>query len=64
MTPHYLSIAKAISWRFVGTADTFILSWLISGSTKLAAAISVTEFFTKITLYWMHERAWLKFGVK
>ena len=52
------SIAKAISWRALGTLDTFVLSWLITGEVKLAMAIGGTEVFTKMVLYWFHERAW------
>jgi adenylylsulfate kinase len=52
------SIVKAISWRALGTFDTFILSWLITGEVKLALAIGGTEVFTKMFLYWAHERLW------
>jgi len=52
------SIVKAVSWRALGTIDTFILSWLITGEIKLAAAIGGTEVVTKMVLYWLHERAW------
>ena len=54
------SIAKAVSWRTLGTLDTFILSWLITGEVKLAATIGGTEVLTKMVLYWFHERAWNK----
>jgi len=33
---------------------------VVTGSIKLAAAIGVTEVFTKSLLYYFHERAWLK----
>lgn len=58
------SIVKAISWRALGTFDTFVLSWLITGEVKLAVAIGGTEVFTKMFLYWAHERVWnkIKFG--
>ena len=57
---HLRSVVKAISWRALGTIDTFILSWLITGEVKLAAAIGGAEVFTKMFLYWLHERAWNK----
>lgn len=57
---HLRSIAKAVSWRTVGTIDTFILSWIITGEMLFAFAISGSEVITKITLYWLHERAWNK----
>lgn len=55
---HLRSIIKAISWRTLGTLDTFLLSWLITGEVKLAMAIGGTEVLTKMALYWFHERAW------
>ena len=54
------SLVKAITWRFVGSLDTFLLSWLITGHPAIAATITAVEFCTKVVLYWLHERAWLK----
>jgi len=55
---HYRSIAKAISWRVTGTLDTVIISFLITGHLKMAISIGFIELFTKICLYYMHERIW------
>lgn len=52
------SIVKALSWRFLGTLDTFLLGYLITGRVGLAGAIASTEVFTKTTLYYLHERGW------
>jgi len=52
------SLVKAVSWRALGTLDTFLLSWLITGEVRLAAAIGGAEVFTKMFLYWLHERFW------
>lgn len=52
------SLVKGISWRLVGTADTFFISWLILGDVKTAAPIALTEVATKIILYFIHERIW------
>ena len=60
-------ILKTITWRIVGTLDTFLLSWLITGSIKLGAAIGAVEVITKMVLYYLHERAWYKlskFGIE
>ncbi len=54
----YRSILKAISWRLTGTIDTFVISFLVTGKLKFALSISVIEVFTKITLYYLHERLW------
>jgi len=55
---HYRSIAKAISWRVTGTLDTVIISFLITGHLKMAISIGFIELFTKICLYYAHERIW------
>jgi uncharacterized membrane protein len=55
---HWRSLAKAVSWRFVGSADTFILSMLVTGELRYAASIATAEAFTKIILYYVHERIW------
>jgi uncharacterized membrane protein len=62
----YRSLTKAISWRITGTLDTFIISYLVTGKPKIAIAISGIEVFTKIILYYFHERFWnrLNFGRK
>ena len=55
---HTRSLAKAISWRILGSLDTFLLSWLFTSSLKAAGAIATTEVLTKMVLYYFHERAW------
>lgn len=55
---HTRSFVKAISWRATGSIDTFVLSWLITGNLGFAGSIASIEVFTKITLYYLHERAW------
>lgn len=60
----YRSIVKTISWRATGTVDTFVISYLLTGSFGIAASIGGTELLTKMVLYYFHERIWdrLKFG--
>ncbi|AZO28915.1 MULTISPECIES: DUF2061 domain-containing protein [Mesorhizobium] len=60
MDTHSRSFIKALSWRATGTVDTMIISLVITGSVKLAAAIGGTEVVTKSLLFYLHERAWLK----
>jgi uncharacterized membrane protein len=54
------SAAKAVSWRLLGTCDTIVIAWLLSGKLKIAFSIGVVELFTKMFLYYSHERAWNK----
>ena len=60
----YRSLVKAISWRVTGTCDTILISFLITGHAKMAISIGFVELFTKIALYYIHERIWnrLDFG--
>lgn len=67
------SLAKAVSWRVVGTLDTLFLSFLIltflaplfgmeaashADNAKTATYIAVTEVVTKMILYFVHDRIW------
>ncbi len=69
------SVAKALSWRVVGTIDTLLLSWAVitylgpilgraaksgNDSLKIAGYIALTEVGTKLMLYFLHERAWAR----
>lgn len=54
------SVWKTISWRIIATLDTVIISYLITGSLKMAASIGSIEVVTKVFLYYYHERAWNK----
>ncbi len=60
----YRSVVKTISWRTVGTLDTMIVSYFVTGSLVMAASIGSIEVVTKMILYYFHERAWnkLSFG--
>lgn len=54
------SLAKTVSWRVIGTLDTVLISWLITGAFTLAISIGIVELITKMILYFFHERAWNK----
>ncbi|MHB8336576.1 MAG: DUF2061 domain-containing protein [Ignavibacteriaceae bacterium] len=57
---HNRSIIKAISWRVFGSMDTILVSLFITRSYKLALSIGFIEVFTKMLLYYFHERLWNK----
>ncbi|MEO8146205.1 MAG: DUF2061 domain-containing protein [Bacteroidia bacterium] len=57
---HLRSVIKGVTWRVIGTADTLMLSYLLTGSIGDASKIAGTEMFTKIALYYLHERVWMK----
>ena len=60
---HYRSLLKAISWRATGTLDTILISFLVTGQIKLAVSIGFVELFTKIGLFYVHERLWNKISL-
>ena len=60
---HWRSGTKALSWRLVGTVDTIILSWIVTGKVGIAFSIGGLELFTKMSLYYMHERIWNKITI-
>ncbi len=55
---HGRSILKAVSWRMVGSVDTFVISFFVTGKVNLAGSIAAVEVVTKIMIYYLHERAW------
>ncbi len=57
---HSRSLIKAISWRFFGTLDTFLLALLVTGELAVSASIGIAELVTKIALYYAHERVWFR----
>jgi len=59
-------IAKTLTWRVIGTIDTMLLGWLVSGDPMIGIQVGALELFTKMILYYFHERAWYrsKFGIK
>jgi uncharacterized membrane protein len=52
------SLMKSVSWRIVGTIDTMIISYFITGKVTIALSIGSVEVFTKTLLYYFHERLW------
>ena len=57
---HIISFCKTCTWRIVASADTFLLSWLITGNITMGASIASLEVLTKMFLYYFHERQWEK----
>lgn len=60
---HKRHIAKTITWRMVGTLDTIVLSWIITGNPTTGLKIGFSEVVTKMILYYLHERAWVRINI-
>ena len=52
------SAVKALTWRIVGTIDTFLISLIITKEPVVAGGIATFEVITKTLLYYLHERGW------
>ncbi|MBF8148517.1 DUF2061 domain-containing protein [Winogradskyella sp. F6397] len=57
-------VAKTITWRILGTLDTFLLSWLISSDMSVGLKMGAFELVTKMVLYYVHERVWFRSTIK
>ncbi len=60
-------IAKSISYRFVGTITTIILTVSAGLPLKWAGMVGLGELVLKPIIYFFHERVWykwIKFGLK
>jgi len=61
MVSYKRHLLKTITWRVVGTIDTMLLGWFVTGDIKLGLAIGGFEVMTKMFLYFLHERVWYKY---
>jgi uncharacterized membrane protein len=60
-------IFKSISYRFVGTLTTIILTMSAGLPLKWAGMVGLGELALKPIIYFLHERVWykwIKFGLK
>ena len=54
----YRHLLKSFSWRIIGSIDTLIISFLISGNFSIGLGISGIDFILKFIVYYFHERIW------
>lgn len=52
------SIAKALSYRLLGTVGTIAVAWAASRELTLAMQIGGIDVIVKVVLYYVHERMW------
>ena len=55
-------LLKTISWRGIGTLDTILLGWIITGNPLTGMKIGSAEIITKMLLYFGHEKLWYRIG--
>ena len=61
---HARSIAKAISYRIVGSATTGLIFYVLTGKGSLSIGAGLLDGVVKIGAYFIHERVWnhIEFG--
>lgn len=61
------SILKAVSWRFIASGATFIISFVVFKTAtdktntevlRIASTIATVDVIAKLILYYLHERLW------
>ena len=60
-------IAKALSYRIVGTLQTTIIGYIFTGNFVIASSMGMVELCIKPLIYFLNERVWnkwIKFGLK
>jgi adenylylsulfate kinase len=58
METHIRSLAKAISYRILGSACTALIFFLLTGQPALSLGAGALDMVAKIGLYFLHERLW------
>ena len=64
MESHTRSLAKALSYRLLGSLTTAAIFFVLSGDVKLSAGAGALDMVAKLALYFLHERLWnhISFG--
>lgn len=61
---HLRSLLKGLTWRILATLTTVCVAYFIlkgrENAVKEALSIGAVEFFAKLGIYYLHERAWQK----
>ncbi len=63
METHARSIAKAISYRILGSLTTALIFYLYTGNWKNSAGAGLLDMVSKLGLYFLHERIWNKITI-
>ena len=52
------SIAKAVSYRLLGSLSTALIVFIFSGDAKVSIGVGALDIVLKMGLYYAHERLW------
>jgi adenylylsulfate kinase len=62
MDSHTRSLAKAISYRLLGSLTTALIFFLLTGKSALSIGAGALDMVLKLALYFVHERVWNHIG--
>jgi adenylylsulfate kinase len=64
MESHTRSLAKAVSYRLLGSGITAVIVLIWTGRPGISFGIGLFDMVAKIGLYFLHERVWnhINFG--
>jgi len=52
------SLAKALSYRILGTLSSVAVAYVITKNAALSVTIAFWETIIKVFIYYVHERGW------
>jgi uncharacterized membrane protein len=52
------SLAKAVSYRILGSTGTALVVLILSGNLKISLGVGALDMLLKVGLYFVHERLW------
>ena len=55
---HLRSMLKGLTWRVIATSTIFGITYFTTGEMETALQVASIEFFIKLIIYYIHERAW------
>lgn len=58
------SLIKSISWQLVHMSLVAGAAYLLTGEWEIAGTLAVLELMWETIAYYLHERAWAKWGNK
>jgi adenylylsulfate kinase len=58
METHTRSIAKAVSYRLLGSSVTTLIFFVLTGKGTLSLGAGALDVILKIGAYFIHERIW------
>ena len=56
-------VAKSLSWRLIGSLDTLLFAWLVTGNFSAGLNVSLVTTITKLVWYYIHEQFWFKSSI-